>query len=118
MPTLHIDITAVTDDGGGKGTGTYDKKRGPGQVETNGDISLKSQAEVDIAWTITASGFKFASPGYSAPKITQFGAPDNSGSDATCTIEDTNKELGFKYTLHLLDSSGAAIDLDPKVINR
>ena len=118
MPTLYINVTAVSDDGDGTGTGTYDKDRGSGQVDSNGNINIKGRADVNIAWTITASGYKFASQGYSAPLIKQFGAPANSNGDATCQIDDDNSDLGFKYTLHLLNSEGDTIDLDPRVINR
>ena len=87
-------------------------------MDSNGDIHINGQAATNIEWTITASGYAFASPGYSGAKIIQFGDPTNSDGNTKCTVEDVNKNLEFKYSLHLTDSEGNSVELDPRVINR
>ena len=119
MQTLKIDITAVTTNGNGTGTGTYDRKSGPGSVDPNGDITLKTTgAAVDIAWTLTGSGFTFDSPGCKTPPIQQFDPPVNSNGDLTCTVDDIDKDLSLKYSIFLKDSAGKKVTLDPRIVNR
>jgi len=120
MPNLKIDITAVASAGAGKGTGTYDKVSGPGQVTSGGEINLVGAGKADdnLVFTITAAGYKFANPGFSAVMESPFGTPGNSSNDSTCTVPDDASEAAYKYTLHLIDSSNATVDLDPRIINR
>ena len=120
MPKLYIEITAVTDNEDGTGTGTYKKTSGPGSVSTGGDINIAGKAAVDIQWTITAADYTFESASGAAcdtPPIEQFEDSVTSNSDLTCSIEDKNTDLGFKYTLYL-KHNGTPIVLDPRFINR
>ena len=127
MPNLKIAITAVAPAGPGKGTGTYDKLSGPGQVTSDGEISLVGVGKADhnLVFAITAAGYKFANPGFSAVMESPFGVPSNNttppdppAADTVCTIPDDASQAAYKYTLHLIDSSNASVDLDPKIINR
>jgi len=114
MPVLRIKITAIS---GGKGT--YEKTSGPGFVHTNGDIELgKAKKAVDLEWTVTAAGYTFKDPGFTAATIQQFSNITNSGANKTCTAEDKDEALASKYTLYLEDGAGANVTLDPRVINR
>jgi hypothetical protein len=119
MPTLKIDITAVTSNGDGTGTGTYDWKSGPGSVTSGGDIDLKAQGTgVDIEWTLTAIGYTFDDPGCHTPAIQQFDAPVNSNANLTCTVDDRDDDLSLKYSIFLKDSANRKLTLDPRIVNR
>ena len=113
MPTLNIDITAVTGS-----TGTYDKASGPGQVASNGDIDLRgaTSAAVDLAWTLADGiGKTFASNGFNAGNASEFTGITLSNGDKTLTVTDNNDPNGqYEYSLTLSDGTV----LDPKIINR
>ena len=116
MPTCNVNITTVTDNGDGTGTGTYGDGGGVGTVQSDGTIDVSSQGTaVDLQFSITASGYTFDNPGFTATPLT-FGVPSNTNS-TTCKVNDTESNQ-YEYTLHLLNSSGGKVALDPRVINR
>lgn len=114
MPTLNVDITAISGT-----TGTYDKQSGPGTVGSNGDIDFQgssANAAVDIAWTLADSlGKAFASNGFSAGATTEFSNITLSNGNKTLTVTDNN-DPGQQYEYSLTLSDGTV--LDPKIINR
>lgn len=117
MPTCKVDITAVTNNADGTSTGTYGDGGGPGIISPDGTIDLRGQqGGVDLQFDITAEGYTFANPGFSVTAVSPFGPPTNN-STTQCSVVDTNV-AAYEYTLHLLDSSGNGVTLDPRVINR
>ena len=123
MPTLKINVTSVdVHPGGTTGTGTYEKVgMPPGNISVTdwGDIDINGNApNLEIEFTLTATGFTFADPGFSAVMESPFGPPVTN-PPAVCTVEDDNDRPRYIYTLHVIDeSTGDEVAVHPKIINR
>ena len=120
MSTCEIAITKVTDHGDGTGTGEYEKTGGPGSVSDTGEIKVRHwrRKSFELKFKIGVTGYTFANPGFSfVVDSPQLGAPVNN-NPTECTVPNRNYDASYKYTLHLVDGSGKAVDLDPKIINR
>jgi hypothetical protein len=113
MPTLSINITAISGE-----NGTYDKASGPGQVASDGDIDLRgaTNAAIDLSWTLADSlGKTFAASGFNGGNNTEFSGTTLSNGNKTLTVTDNN-DPGQQYDYSLTLSDGTV--LDPKIINR
>ena len=126
MSHCRIEITDVTNIVPGaagapsKGTGAYKKTKGSARVSDTGEIKCRHRRRknFELIFEIGVTGYTFANPGFSfVVDSPQLGAPVNN-KPTECTVPNRNYDASYKYTLHLIDNSGNAVDLDPKIINR
>ena len=90
------------------------------RIAANAEVDARASSgqgtAIDLQFDITAAGYTFADPGFTVSAGSTFGPPTNN-STTQCTVEDNNV-AEYEYTLHLINSAGSGISLDPRIINR